>query len=55
MFSEMELIGIPHRIVIGEKNLDQGRLEYKSRRDTESRDIPRADIIPFLKTQIRKN
>ena len=33
MFSDMELIGIPHRIVIGEKNLDQDMLEYKSRRD----------------------
>jgi prolyl-tRNA synthetase len=55
MFSEMELIGIPHRIVIGEKNLDQGRLEYKSRRAAQSRDIPRADIISFLNTQIRKS
>jgi len=55
MFSEMELIGIPHRIVIGEKNLDQGKLEYKSRRDAESRDIPRADIVAFLNTQLRKN
>jgi prolyl-tRNA synthetase len=55
MFSEMELIGIPHRIVIGEKNLDQGKLEYKSRRDAESRDIPRADVVAFLNTQLRKN
>jgi prolyl-tRNA synthetase len=55
MFSDMELIGIPHRIVIGEKNLDQGRLEYRSRRDAESRDIPRADIVAFLNTQLKKN
>ena len=52
MFSDMELIGIPHRVVVGEKNLDQGKLEYKSRRDTESRDIPRADIVDFLNTQL---
>jgi len=52
MFSDMELIGIPHRIVVGEKNLDQDKLEYKSRRDTESRDIPRADIVDFLNTQL---
>ena len=52
MFSDMELIGIPHRVVVGEKNLDQGRLEYKSRRDTDSRDIPRADIVAFLNTQL---
>ena len=52
MFSDMELIGIPHRVVVGEKNLDQGKLEYKSRRDTESRDIPRVDIVDFLNTQL---
>ncbi len=52
MFSDVELIGIPHRVVVGEKNLDQGMLEYKSRRDTESRDIPRADIVAFLNTQL---
>jgi prolyl-tRNA synthetase len=55
MFSDMELIGIPHRLVIGEKNLDQGLLEYKSRRDAESRDIPHADIIAFLNTQLGNN
>ena len=52
MFSDMELIGIPHRVVVGEKNLDQDKLEYKSRRDKESRDIPRAEIVAFLNTQL---
>jgi prolyl-tRNA synthetase len=52
MFSDMELIGIPHRVVVGEKNLDRGILEYKSRRDLESRDIPRAAIVDFLNTQL---
>jgi len=55
MFSDMELIGIPHRVVVGEKNLDQGKLEYKSRRDTDSRDIPHADIVTFLNTQLDRN
>jgi len=55
MFSDMELIGIPHRVVVGEKNLDQGKLEYKSRRDTDSRDIPHADIVSFLNTQLDRN
>jgi prolyl-tRNA synthetase len=54
MFSDMELIGIPHRVVVGEKNLDQDKLEYKSRRDTDSRDIPRADIVTFLNTKLGK-
>lgn len=49
MFADMELIGIPHRLVIGEKGLDAGTIEYKGRRDTESQQIPSSDIISFLK------
>ena len=55
MFSDMELIGIPHRVVVGEKNLDQGKLEYKSRRDTDSRDIPHTEIVSFLNTQLDRD
>lgn len=49
MFADMELIGIPHRVVISERGLDAGMVEYKGRRDAESRNIPRAEIIGFLK------
>jgi len=52
MFSDMELIGIPHRVVVGEKNLDKGLLEYKSRCDTDSQDIARDGITDFLKEKI---
>jgi len=52
MFSDMELIGIPHRIVVGEKNLDREMLEYKSRRDTDSQDIQRTEIIAFLHSKL---
>jgi prolyl-tRNA synthetase len=52
MFSDVELIGIPHRIVVGEKNLDQGMLEYKARNGDDNQDIPLGDIIPFLKAQL---
>lgn len=48
MFSDMELIGIPHRIVLGDKGLDNGTVEYKGRTDTDSKDIPLADIIDYL-------
>ena len=37
MFADMELIGIPHMVVIGEKNLDNGEIEYKNRRTGEKR------------------
>jgi prolyl-tRNA synthetase len=40
MFSEMELLGIPHRITIGERGLKTGMIEYQSRRGGESRQIP---------------
>lgn len=48
MFSDMDLIGIPHRIVIGERGLDSGMLEYKYRRDEKSQDIPHAEFMSFL-------
>ena len=40
MFNDMELIGIPHRVVIGERGLDEGVLEYRKRTDTENGEIP---------------
>ncbi len=51
MFADMELIGIPHRVVIGEKNLDKGLVEYKARRGGENQDIARDEIIAFLQNQ----
>ena len=53
MFSDMELIGIPCRVVIGEKNLDKDRVEFKARRDTENIDIPRSEIVKFLKDKLQ--
>lgn len=49
MFSDMELIGIPHRIVLGDRGLDNGMVEYRARTDSENRDIPLAEIIDFIK------
>jgi prolyl-tRNA synthetase len=51
MFADMELIGIPHRVVVGEKNLDRGMLEYKHRRDAGSRDMTLAEIVDILRNQ----
>ncbi|MDX1824319.1 MAG: proline--tRNA ligase, partial [Thiohalomonadales bacterium] len=45
MFADMELIGIPHRIVIGERGLDNGVIEYKGRRDSENQDVPLDKIV----------
>ncbi|HNC53298.1 MAG TPA: proline--tRNA ligase [Accumulibacter sp.] len=52
MFAEMELIGIPHRVVVGERGLAQGKLEYKGRVDPESTMVPLAEIGEFLKKRL---
>ncbi|HIF53727.1 MAG: proline--tRNA ligase [Methylococcales bacterium] len=52
MFSDMELIGIPHRLVLGERGLDAGIIEYKARTDQESQDIALDDIMAFLKETV---
>ncbi|MCD6060964.1 MAG: proS, partial [Moraxellaceae bacterium] len=53
-FSDAELIGIPHRIVVGEKGLDAGTLEYKGRRDAESIDIQRGELMDFLARAVKR-
>jgi prolyl-tRNA synthetase len=52
MFADMELIGIPHRVVIGEKNLDKGLLEYRARADSDSQDIARDAIVALLEEKL---
>jgi prolyl-tRNA synthetase len=47
-FADMELIGIPHRLVVSERGLAAGTLEYKGRRDAEKQDVPVAEALPFL-------
>jgi prolyl-tRNA synthetase len=52
MFSDMDLIGIPHRIVIGERGLDNGLLEYKHRRDEQSQEIAQAGFAEFILSKL---
>ena len=51
MFADMELIGIPHQIVIGEKNLEQGLIEYKNRRTGEKQLIEKEKLVEFWTQQ----
>jgi prolyl-tRNA synthetase len=53
MFSDMELIGIPHRLVLGDRGLDKGMVEYCARTNSENQDIPLEEIITFLKELLR--
>ncbi|WP_426416535.1 proline--tRNA ligase [Aestuariirhabdus sp. LZHN29] len=52
-FADMELIGIPHRLVIGERGLKEGKVEYKNRRQSEKQDIELDSVLAFLQQQIR--
>jgi prolyl-tRNA synthetase len=53
MFADMELIGIPHRIVVGDKSLDDGQVEYKGRNDSQTQLIPIEEIVGWLSAQLR--
>ncbi|MGD8909136.1 MAG: proline--tRNA ligase [Chromatiales bacterium] len=52
MFADMELIGIPHRIVVGEKSLDEDKVEYRGRNETENNFIPLDEIGEYIARQI---
>lgn len=49
MFADMELIGIPHQVVIGDKGLERGAFEYKSRDGKHSADVPVDDILDYTR------
>jgi prolyl-tRNA synthetase len=51
-FADSELMGIPHRIVIGERGLAAGTLEYRHRRETESTEVSAADPVGFIKGRV---
>ncbi|ODS25001.1 proline--tRNA ligase [Candidatus Endobugula sertula] len=50
MLADTELMGIPHRLIVGDRGLENGTIEYKGRRDTESQHITIDTIIPFVTT-----
>ncbi|MFO7953999.1 proline--tRNA ligase [Thioalkalivibrio sp.] len=54
MFADMELIGIPHRIVIGERGLDAGELEYQDRRAPEAEHLPMDGLLEVLRERLQR-
>jgi prolyl-tRNA synthetase len=52
MFADIELIGIPHRVVIGERGLDNNEVEYRGRRDDGNRMLPLDGFVAFIKEKI---
>src|SRR5438067_1950606 len=52
LFADMDLIGIAHRIVLGERGLAAGNAEYKARRDEKGTDVPLASVAAFLRERL---
>ncbi len=53
MLADTDLMGIPHRIVVGDRGLEAGTIEYKGRRDAEKQEIAIDEIIHFLTARIK--
>jgi prolyl-tRNA synthetase len=52
MFADMELIGIPHRVTIGDRGLKDGKVEYQGRRDGTATSVPLSEIAMFVKSKL---
>ena len=52
MFADMELIGIPHRVVVGERSFDRGEIEYRGRTDSENQMLPLDKFVDFIRNTI---
>ena len=52
MFADWELIGVPHRVVVGERGLKEAKLEYKGRSDAEAQMLPSGEVLSFLKQRL---
>ncbi|WP_250658596.1 proline--tRNA ligase [Alkalimarinus coralli] len=53
MLADVELLGIPHRVVIGDRGLEKGNVEYKGRLDDEKQEVASDEIISLLKSRIK--
>ncbi len=52
MFADWELIGVPHRITIGDRGLKEGHVEYQHRRDAEASKVSAAEVLDFVKYKL---
>ena len=51
-FADAELLGIPHRLVVAERGLAAGRLEYRHRRDSDSVEFPADEALAFIRARL---
>jgi prolyl-tRNA synthetase len=54
MLADVELVGIPHRLVVGDRGLESGSIEYRNRREPENRDIALDQLHRFIKENVKK-
>jgi prolyl-tRNA synthetase len=52
MFADWELIGVPHRVTIGDKGLKDGVVEYQHRRDSASTKVAMTDVLAHVKAKL---
>lgn len=52
LLADGELLGIPHRVVIGDRGLKNEQVEYQARRDTEATAVPVAEIADFVRAKL---
>ena len=52
MFADMELIGVPHRLVVSEKGLGAGTVEYKGRRDDKPSLLPQGEAVASIRNRL---
>ena len=52
MFADWELVGVPHRVVISDRGLKEGKVEYQGRRDAQATTLASADLLPSLKAKL---
>jgi prolyl-tRNA synthetase len=51
-FADAELLGIPHRLVVSERGLEAGKLEYRHRRDSASTEFPAGEALDFMRARL---
>jgi prolyl-tRNA synthetase len=52
MFADWELIGVPHRVTLGDRGIKEGMVEYQHRRDSAAQSIALADIATHIKARL---
>jgi len=55
MFADLELIGIPHRVTIGDRGLKEGKAEYQGRREKAATGVPLSEIAAFVRGKLAQN